>query len=76
MSQPRVSIFEQAAEDRANQQEKLERTVVEGQVEKPKKKTIAISMNIDDHERLKRYAMEKGKSVSGIIKDWVDKYCR
>lgn len=32
-------------------------------------------MNRSDHRRLKMYAASIGKSVSGVIKDWVDQYC-
>lgn len=69
------SAFDKAEEGRKNQPARGT-TVVEGQSRKSRKKTVAISMNIEDHEKLKAYANEKGKTVSGVIKDWVDKYCK
>lgn len=44
-------------------------------IAKDRKVSVCISMNRSDHRRLKMYAASIGKSVSGVIKDWVDQYC-
>lgn len=47
----------------------------EVRIQKQKKEPVCVSMNVSDHQRLKNYAAAVGKTVSGVIKDWVDMHC-
>lgn len=44
-------------------------------LQKQKKESVCVSMNVADHQKLKNYAAAAGKTVSGVIKDWVDMHC-
>ena len=55
--------------------DKIHQPAFPSSIAKDRKVSVCISMNRSDHRRLKMYAASIGKSVSGVIKDWVDQYC-
>lgn len=55
--------------------DKINQPASPSDITKDGKESVCVSMNRSDHRRLKMYAASIGKSVSGVIKDWVDQYC-
>lgn len=55
--------------------DKIHQPTSSSSIVRDRKESVCISMNQSDHRRLKMYAASIGKSVSGVIKDWVDQYC-
>lgn len=55
--------------------DKIHQPASPSSITKDGKESVCISMNRSDHRRLKIYAASIGKSVSGVIKDWVDQHC-
>ena len=73
----RKSIFDQAAEKRRQEQESLMQTTKKKQetveeITAVKRTTMSLSLTEDDKVFLKQYAAYKGKTVAGVIKDWID----
>ena len=46
--------------------------VVKDSVTTVKRTTLSLSLTEEDQKFLKSYAALKGKTVAGVIKDWID----
>ena len=72
------SIFEADVEKREKAQEATYRAVAGKNVEdavgieKAARTTLSLSLTVEDKKFLKQYAAVHGKTVAGIIKDWID----
>ena len=72
------SIFETDAEKREKAQEATYRAVAgktvedADTIEKAARTTLSLSLTVEDKKFLKQYAAVHGKTVAGIIKDWID----
>ena len=41
-------------------------------IEKAPRTTLSLSLTVEDKKFLKQYAAIHGKTVAGVVKDWVD----